>query len=214
MSDQKKGFISVDVAATIQAGQRVYDSTDVKVGEVAEVDRDTGWIAIETDPLTDDTIYVPFRLVTNIDRRELYLAGSEDELHRDYSERPPRTTEVTPSAGATVATTTQLSGYDGTPMVVKRTDVDEVRKSVQTGDGVRSADGAYLGILKQYDPTTGYMMVERGALSKQDILLPVTVVDRVDREWREVRLVCNRDDLLRMQDLEPVHVVLVPGDAG
>jgi hypothetical protein len=213
MSDPKR-IIGVDVTETIQTGHRVSDSTNAKVGEVAEVDRETGWMTIATDPLTEESIYVPFSLVTNIDQRELYLAGSRDELHRAYSERPPRSTEVTETGGKTTATTSQPNGYDGTPMVVKRTDLDQVRRSLQTGDGVRTADGAYLGTLKQYDPTTGFMMVERGVLSRHDLLLPVAIVDHVDKEWREVRLVSNRDDLLRMQNLEPVNVVVVPGDAG
>jgi hypothetical protein len=213
MSDPKR-IIGVDVTETIQTGQRVYDSTNAKVGEVAEVDIETGWMTIATDQLTEESIYVPFRLVTNIDQRELYLAGRKDELHRAYSERPPRSTEVTARGGKTMATTSQPNGYDGAPTVVKRTDVDQLRRSLQTGDGVRTADGGYLGILKQYDSTTGFMMVERGVLSRHDLLLPTAIVDHVDKEWREVRLVSNRDDLLRMQHLEPVNVVVLPGAAG
>ena len=160
------------------------------------------------NPLSLHRFYVPFRLITNIDPRELYLSVARDDLDRDYANPPARSTFVEDVGGREVATTVEPSGYGGPPIVVERVRIDELKKRIAIGDHVFTCDPTDLGAVKQYDPVTGWMLVERGApWNARDLMVPVTVVDDVDRQSRSVFLVWSEADLRRMQHLEPVDVV-------
>jgi hypothetical protein len=189
--------------------QEVYDSSSQKVGVVIGFNRRTGWIVVEIGSVHEKQLYVRFGLVTNIDQRELYLASTREELVRDYAAPPPRTIEVREVAGKTLARTTEPSGYDGSPLVVHEADVDQLRRSVANADRVWTSDQVNVGRVKQYDPTSGFMIVEKGVLLGQDLMIPIALVEHVERRSGDVRLVASRADLLRMRRLEPVSLVVV-----
>ncbi|MBV9282070.1 MAG: DUF2171 domain-containing protein, partial [Chloroflexi bacterium] len=170
-----EGIITEDIAATIAPGQTVYDNEGKKVGTVDDVQRESGYLMVETNPFSEKDLYIPFKLITNIDPREMYLSISRDDLHRDYTNPPPRSTVVETVDGKETATTTEPSGYDGGPVVVDRAKIDHLKKHIATGDHVYTSDTNDLGTIKQYDPVTGWMMVEKGILSdKHDLMVPVT----------------------------------------
>jgi hypothetical protein len=57
------------------------------------------------------------------------------------------------------------------------------------------------------------MMVEKGALSdKHDLMVPVTVVEDVNRDSHEVYLVTSQADLERIQHPELADVVFVQAE--
>jgi hypothetical protein len=204
------GIITEDIANTIAPGLTVYDNAGKKVGTVDFADRTNGYAMIQANPFSEKDLYVPFSLITNIDPRDLFLSISKDELHRDYTSPPARTTIVEDADGKETAVTTQASGYDGAPIVVDRAKIDKLQKHIATGDHVFTAEMTDLGTIKQYDRVTGWMMIERGVLSgKHDLMVPVTVVDNVDRDTHEVFLAASSADLQRMQHLEPANVVFV-----
>jgi hypothetical protein len=200
---------SDDVWGHLSIRQDVYDCSSEMVGVIAGFDRRTGWIVVEAGHVQGRKVYVPFRLVTNIDQRELYLARTRDELVRDHRAPPPRTIEMREVARQTLARTTEPSGYDGSPVVVHEADVDQLRRSVAYGDRVWTSDQVDIGSVEQYDPTGGFMIVERGVLSTLDLIIPIALVEDVERRSGDVRLVASRADLLRMQRLEPVSLVVV-----
>jgi hypothetical protein len=202
-----EGTITEDISNTIAPGQTVYDNEGTGIGTVDSVDRQTGYLMVESNPFSEKDLYIPFSLITNIDPRELYLSLSRDELHSEYANPPARDTLVEDFDGKTTATTTEPSGYDGTPLVVEQAKIDHLKKRIATGDQVFTSDMVDLGAIKQYDPATGWMMVEKGVMSKHDLMVPVTVVDSVNRDSREVYLVASQADLQRMQHLEPANVV-------
>ncbi len=208
-----EGTINEDIVMSIAIGQDVYDRESRKVGAVDSFDAKTGWMTVDTSPWYDRSLFLPFSLVTNIDRRELYVSRTKDELTRDYSTRPPRTTRVAVEGGKTVATTTEPSGYDGSPAVVQRVDLDQVRNRIATGDRVWTSDLVEVGRVKQYDPATGLMMVEKGAFTRRDMMVPIAIVEDVESETRDVSLVASEADLRRMEHVEPVSVVVVAAEA-
>jgi hypothetical protein len=130
-----------------------------------------------------------------------------DELRREYINPPARTTRLEPIGHETVAKTREASGYDGLAIVVDEANVEKNRKRIGEGYLVVTSDYLDLGNIKQYDPTTGWMLVGKTALSKNDLLVPVTVVSRVDRQFGEVHLAVSAADSQRMTHLEPVDVV-------
>jgi len=204
-----KGTITEDVASSIALGQTIYDNAGEKIGTVDDLDRPTGWMKAETNPFSDADLYIPFNLVRSVDPRELYLSRSKEELRREYANPPARTTHVETIAGETVATTRQPSGYTGAPIVVEEANLDKIRKRVTEGDLVLTSDQIDLGTVKRYDATTGWMMIGKGLQTKNDLLVPITVVSHVDRDLAEVYLAASRADLRGMQHLEPVDVVFV-----
>lgn len=198
-----------DIWDHLSIRQEVYDSSSKMVGVVVGFDRRTGWIVVEAGPEHERTLYLPFRLVTNIDHRELYLSRTRDDLVRDYRAPPQRTIEVREVAGQTRARTTEPSGYDGSPLVVHEADVGELRRSVEYGEHVWTSDQVDVGTVELYDETSGFMIVEKGVLSALDLLIPIALVEDVERRSGDVRLVASRADLLRMRRVEPVSVVVV-----
>ena len=204
-----KGTITEDVVNSIALGQTIYDNAGEKVGTVDDLDRPTGWLKSETNPFSDAALYIPFSLITNIDPKELYLSRSKEELRRDYTTPPARTTQVDKVAGETIATTREPSGYDGTPLIVAEAKLDKLRNRIAVGDLVLTADMVDLGTIKRYDGTTGWMMIGKSVQARNDLLVPITLVSHVDRDVHEVYLAASRADLRGMQHLEPADVVFV-----
>ena len=204
-----KGTITEEVASSIALGQTIYDNGGERVGTVDDLDRATGWLKSEVNPFSDAALYIPFNIITNIDPKELYLSGSKEELRRDYASPPARTTQVEKVAGETVATTREPSGYDGTPLIVAEAKLDKLRNRITVGDLVITADMVDLGTIKRYDGTTGWMMIGKSLQSRNDLLVPITLVSHVDGDVHEVYLAASRADLRGMQHLEPADVVFV-----
>lgn len=212
-------IVTEDIRKTIAIGQSVYDNEGAKVGTIDMVDDDTGYFKMQLrplpekrdNPLAPKTLYVPFRLITNIDPRELFVSVSNDELRRDYADPPLRSTAVVDVDGTAVDTTTEPDGYTGAPVVVDKVRLDELKKRIAVGDHVYTSELTDLGKIKQYDSQTGWMLVERGALSeKHETMVPVTVIADVNQDSHEVYLVVSQADLDRM-DVEPASVVFVDG---
>jgi hypothetical protein len=211
------GIITEDIRQTIAPGHTVYDREGKKAGTISMVYYDTGYFSVEPAPFSDrrrpfsdKDLHVPFHLITNIDPRELFLSVSRDELQRDYANPPPSSTFVKDVDGRQVATTTEPSGYTGAPIVVERVRIDQLKKRIAVGDHVYTSELTDLGTIKRYDALTGWMLVEKGVLSdKHDLMVPVTVVDDVNRETNEVYLVASEADLQRMQHVKPAYVVFV-----
>jgi hypothetical protein len=205
-----EGTITEDISNTIALGQTVYDNEGKKVGTVDDVDRNTGYLMVESNPFSEKELYIPFSLITNIDPRELYLSLSRDEIHRDYANPPARSTLVEDMDGRETATTTEPSGYDGTPVIMDRARIDQLKQRIATGDHVYTTDMTDLGKIKEYDPATGWMKVEKGVLSStHDLMVPVTVLRDVNHDSHEVYLAVSQADLQRMRHLEPADVVVV-----
>jgi hypothetical protein len=199
--------IREDVADTLKSGQTVYDNAGVKMGLVDNIDSDTGWLTVQANPFSDKELYVPFSLITNIDARELYLSRSRDELRRDYANPPARETRVEKVRGQSVATTREASGYDGSRLVVNQANINELRDLLSEGYVVVTSDEVDLGTIKRYERTSGWMLIGKTATRPNDLIVPVMLVSRVDRQFAQVHLAVSMADLSRMLHLEPVDVV-------
>jgi hypothetical protein len=209
----KQGIVVEDVRRQITSGLAVYDRAGTKVGTVTDYDGDTGWITVGQGLLKEKALYIPFSAVTSIDPRELYVAPSRDELTRDYGTPPSRSTRVeeTPVPGEIEAdaVTREPSGYDGTPVVVSRADLDDLRERIREGMHVYTDTGEDVGKVKLYDRLSGEMVVEKGGLSPHDARIPLQAVQDVDRAGSAVYLALSKEDLLRLPTSAPATVIVV-----
>ena len=220
------GIAVEDIVRQMAVGLTVYDVNGDRLGTVQDFNTGTGWMLVDKGVVIEKDLYIPFSAITSIDPREIYLALPKDVLTRDYANPPARTTatevDLGPGsrAGEPIALTTEASGYDGAPIVVDRTHVDELKARIKTGMRVFTAGPEEIGkikrygpeevgTIKRYDPVTGWMLVETGVFSHHDLYIPATLVDDVDREDHIVMLAVNAQDLQRLQRTEPADVVFV-----
>lgn len=203
-----------NVKRTIAPGLTVYDNEGKKVGSIWQIHRAAGYFKVQVRPLPqkrdnpfdEKYVHVPFRLITTIDPRELFVSVTNDELRRDYGTPPPRATRVEEELGVEVAITTQPSGYNGLPVEVRRVQIDELRRDIRVGDRVFSTDPTELGTVKQYDAESGRITIARDALFDEPALsVPLAIVDVVNRNAQEIHLVWSEADLQRME-----HLVAAP----
>jgi len=202
--------VTEDIENNIAVGLTAYDSNREKIGTVGAVDRQAGYVTVESSAFSDQDMLIPFNLITNIDPREVFFSKSKAELRAGYTNPPPRSTVVEDSDGGETATTTEPSGYDGAPLLVDQVKIEDLKRRIVPGDRVYSSDMADLGTIKQYDPATGWMLIDRGVLSgERDLLVPVTLVGEVDQFTHDVALVWSEAQLQQLQNSEPVNVVFV-----
>jgi hypothetical protein len=194
--------ITVDVRHLLKPLQKVFDSDNTKVGEVTDIDLITGWVTITPTPLSPKHYYVPVTLITHIDQHELFLGATREELKRDYAAPPARTTSVVGEGQAQTAVTTQPSGYSGDAVVVEQARVAELRSEIRTHFRVFTSDGVEVGMVREYDPTTGLMMLNKGPFSRHDIVIPLTAVDFVDTLLGDITLVVSKADMARMTPVD------------
>ena len=199
-----EGVITVDVRDMLALDQNVFDSMSKEIGEVSDVDDETGWFTIAAGTLYEKQYFVPVTMVKYIDPNELFLSADEKEVQRDYSTPPPRTTSVEGEGPATTATTWQPSGYGDASVVVHQARLDDFRTMIDVGFRVCTADMVYLGKVREYDSPTGLMVLDKGRPSKHDIVVPITMVDRVEAETHEIVLIASKRDVER---ITPVSLV-------
>lgn len=199
-----EGVITVDVRDMLALDQNVFDSMSKEIGEVSDVDYETGWFTIAAGTLYEKQYFVPVTMVKYIDPNELFLSADEKEVQRDYSTPPPRTTSVEGEGPATTATTWQPSGYGDASVVVHQARLDDFRTMIDVGFRVCTADMVYLGKVREYDLPTGLMVLDKGRPSKHDIVVPITMVDRVEAETHEIVLIASKRDVER---ITPVSLV-------
>jgi hypothetical protein len=101
-----KGVITVDVRDTLALAQTVFDSASKAIGQVTRIEDETGWFTIATGAMYEKQYFLPMTLVKYIDPREVFLTATKEDLKREYSTPPPRTTSIAEEGSATTATTT------------------------------------------------------------------------------------------------------------
>lgn len=210
-----EGIITEDIKDTITTDLTIYDNAGSKVGKTTYINRQSGYMTVEMEPFSDKErpleqkkLYIPFRLITTIDPRELTLSMSRDELEKQFADPPPRTIVVEGPPGLETAVTSEPSGYDGTPLVVGRVQLGQLRKRITTGYHIYTSDHVDVGVIQQYDSLTGWMLA-KDPLDPDEpgLMVPLSTVAAVDDVTREVHTVTSQADLKRMTHLEPANVV-------
>lgn len=200
---------ALDVGKKVKNGLDVFDQDGKKLGFVDYAGEAQGWMQVGVPDLDLQKLWLPYRLIKSVDDREVILTATKHDLRTGYKEPPERSSRIAHRHGKTIVVTMEPNGYDGTPIVVKEVDLDEVRQQLAVGQRVWTADAAEVGKIKEFDSAVGYALIERGILSrKHDLLVPVHLVAEVNRDSAEVTLVVREADLKRMQHVEAASIVI------
>lgn len=197
------GTITLTIREFMDYGLEVFDPESKKVGSVYNYDHATGYMQVRPHAFSESFLYIPFRDITHIDPREMFISKSTWDAHREYASPRPRDTFVekrkNPDTGEddSRAITTEPNGYDGAPVVVETANIGQLAHHIAPGFRVYTSEMEDLGPIRQYDRATGEMLVKRGTFPNQTLVVPLAVVNGVDREDRKVYLAVSSTDLER-----------------
>jgi len=199
-----QGVVLEHINQLIAYGQRVYDGDGNKVGTVERIDTKLGWMTVEKGAFVHHALYIPFSVIATIDKREIGLSVSKDDLLAAYTNPPARTTLVTsteiPGTGTAehMAVTTVPSGYTGAPVQVDRTNLDEIKRQIGVGMRVFDVYGEKVGTIDTYNTARDYLEVRKSRFLPHDLFIPMALVDSVDLYVQDVTLAVTKDHLRRV----------------
>ncbi len=219
--NKTKDGVAGNISQLITYGQRVYDCDGNKVGTVEQYDTEMGWMTVQKGAFVHHELYIPFSVVWTIDKREITLTQSRDDLLASYANPPARTTSVKNMEVAGKGTleqttvTTVPSGYTGAPIQVDRTNLDEIKRQIGVGMRVFDVYGDKVGTVDGYNTAHDYLKVSRSRFLPHDLFVPLALVDGVDLEARDVHLAVTKDHLSRVcvvlpEDGSAPSTVVVP----
>jgi hypothetical protein len=157
---------------------------------------------VEGGTLRRRDFYIPLDAVRTIDRREIYLSVTEDQLARDDAAPPeakaiPERAETAGSDRADVVEWHEVpSGYDGAAIEVDPVDVGAVGRQVHIGMSVLDLLDDYVGEITRLDAARALMTVEHAYAGPPTLYIPYDAVDSVDEDEEVVRLLRPRASLV------------------
>jgi hypothetical protein len=187
-------------------GMPVYDSSKDKIGDVKMYSATAGYMLVEYGLMPRKNLYIPFRLISTIDPKEIFLTESKDKLVAKYIQ-PPKISTVseerltTGKHGSLVAQRRDVqlveSGYDDRTATINSVDTQRVGSSLAIGMAVYDAMQTRIGDLTQYDTTRNLMTVEKGLVRPRTLVVPFSAVDRVDKDNFSVYLTLPGDVVVK-----------------
>jgi hypothetical protein len=208
------GRVVVDSTTISQAiaglanGLKVYDSNGEKVGRVYQYVAGSDWIVVEKGVFSSD-LYIPVTAVEYLDGEGIHLRVTKDVLKDTFVVRPANVS-VDVAAGPAGAVAV-ASGYDGSRIDVDSTTISLAmeRIMVRMGQGpkVYDLDGKEIGRVYEFDPASGWIVVEKGMLSPKELFIPVTAVEYLDNDGVHLRVA--KDVLKDAFVVKPANVTFV-----
>ncbi len=187
-------------------GRAVFDKNGQKVGEVKMYSTAAGYLVVGSGDFGRKDLYIPFRLIRNIDPRDVFLSEDKDTLDSQYTQAPQISTvtetRLVPGPnGAMTPQTRQVqmvqSGYDSRPAAINTVDAEKVAKQLALGMAIYDVNGERLGDITQYDIPRSLMVVEQGAFNPRVLFVPFSAIKDVDRDKLSVHLSLPKDTLLK-----------------
>jgi hypothetical protein len=206
--------------ARLDNGLKVYDVNGDKVGRVYEYVPGSDWIVVEKGVFSPTDLYVPVTAIDYLDKDGVYLRVSKDVLTSAFILKPANvdfdvvaapvgTVEVdavTPS-GNVVEVDAVATDVDGDRLIVDGTTMSLAIERLGKGPKVYDADGKEVGRVYQYDPTTGWLVIEKGVFAPKDLFVPVTAVDYLDSKGVHLRV--SKDVLTQAFVVQPANITFV-----
>ncbi|MGO8947986.1 MAG: hypothetical protein ACLQUY_10050 [Ktedonobacterales bacterium] len=165
----------------LQDGMPVLDMNGDKVGNVKMYSTAAGYLMVASGAFDLKDLYIPFRLIRNIDPHSIFLSATKDTLTEEYSQ-PPQThiiveTRLVPGPRGNMSPQRRevqvlQSGYDGTEATLNSVNLGDLASRLAVGMTVYDVDGARLGDITQCDTQRGLMVVEKGLFKPRILLIP------------------------------------------
>ena len=195
------GVTISQVIARLDNGLKVYDSIGEKLGRVYRYVADSTCVLVENGVFSSD-LYIPVTAIDYLDGEGVHLRVSKDVLKDAFAVRPADVPlyVVAGPAGAVVVP----SGYHGNRIVVDSTTVGPAMELMWKGPTVYDSGGQEVGRVDEYDPDSGWIVVEKGVLSPTDLFIPVTVIEYLDTDGVHLRV--TRDVLKDAFAVRPANV--------
>lgn len=190
----------------LEDGMPVYDVNSDKVGTVKMYSATAGYLMVGSGAFGHENLYLPFRLITNIDPQEIFLAETKEVLTARYTQPPRITTHteerlVTEADGTLAAKKRDVqlvtSGYDGLPTTTNLVDAKKIGHRLAIGMAVYDADAVRVGDVTQYDTVRHLMTVEKGLVKPRVLVVPFSAVERVEPDTFTVYLNLPRDVVVK-----------------
>lgn len=148
--------VTEDIDTLMQVNKPVHDSNSKKVGKVTQYDLPAGYMQVKREGLEPYTFYIPFRLISSIDPRQIYLTVSEDTLITDYTVLPQSEAVLTQwrdwrtGQQETTVARQMRSGYSGQEVLAFQQTYGVLANKLRAGMQVRDIEGTHLGKLHQF----------------------------------------------------------------
>jgi ribosomal 30S subunit maturation factor RimM len=207
---QQTGLERIDLYLTDD--MPIYDSNSEQIGHVKMFSTVAGYLIVGHGPVEKDNLYIPFRLIQNIDPREIFLSEPKQTLLAGYA-TPPKISTLTehrlvrtPDRGLkTESRQAQIvqSGYDGLPARINSVDTDSIAHRLAVGMAVYDASGARLGDVTQYDAARSLFAVESRIFKPQVLFVPFSAIQSIDGEAFTVHLALPRDVIVKSHSMLP-----------
>jgi hypothetical protein len=196
---------SVDTYLT--DGMPVIDENGEKVGHIRMYSSAAGYLMVNTEALRNENLYIPFRLISGIDEREISLSAPKDTLDAQYVQ-PPRMhtvvqTQLVPGPGGKMVPQTRQvqmleSGYDtGMQVELNSASVGDVASHLAVGMAVYDIDGVHLGDITQYDTERGVMVITKGIFKPTAVVIPFSDIASFSEDNLSVYLSLHEDTIMK-----------------
>jgi hypothetical protein len=202
MTTNQNGAVE-NITAYLGDDMAVYDVRGHRLGTVVEYSRAAGYLVVGKNVLLPMDLYIPFGLISKLDRQAVYVSLSRDELMRDYATVPAAVVTIERSVdqeGHTVSVASVLTvpnADNGHPIVVARVDVDAVMLHLAPGIAVYDARGSRVGTIKRLDGAGAYLVVETQHITRSDYYIPFCFIASFDPAGGGVNLALSRELITR-----------------
>jgi hypothetical protein len=194
----------------LEDGMSVYDENGEKVGNVKMYSSTAGYLMVGTGAFEHEDLYIPFRLIRNIDPQEIFLSAPADMLASQYRQAPQvhtivETRMISGPDGSTTPQTREVqtveSGYEGGSVELNAVDIGNVTDRLAVGMVVYDSASKRLGDIAQYDTARGLMVVEKGIFNPRDLLVPFSAIKEIHPGVFTVYLSMPEDALLKQDSM-------------
>jgi hypothetical protein len=190
-----------DIGKYMQMGKPVNDSTNHKIGEVAQFDATAGYMQVRRRGLQPETLYIPFHLISGIDPRDIFLSMTEAALVKDYVALPTaqpvleQWKDWRTGRTNTVVGQEMSSGYSGQPVMAFRQDYQRLGQQLAAGMSVHDINGENVGKITQFDSRQGWLNVEKGIFGTTVMMIPFSAIREVQAANSTVALLVPKEAL-------------------
>jgi hypothetical protein len=194
----------------LEDGMSVYDENGEKVGNVKMYSTTAGYLMVGTGAFEHEDLYIPFRLIHNIDPQEIFLSAPADMLASRFRQAPQthtivETRMISGPDGSTTPQTREVqtieSGYSGGSVELSAVDVGNVADRLAVGMVVYDSNAKRLGDITQYDSSRSLMVVEKGIFNPRDLVVPFSAIKEIHPDVLTVYLSTPEDALLKQDSV-------------